>query len=138
MSEGTVLLVDDDIDFCTANWTALEAAGFDVVVAHNGSEGLRVARENPVDIAILDVMMDSPDEGFALARNLRKEPATKSIPLVMLTSVNEVNRQAGYTFEFSDQDRDEVWLPVDKFLNKPVKPAQLVEAVRGLIKMTRE
>jgi CheY-like chemotaxis protein len=138
MSKGMVLLVDDDIDFCTANRTALEAAGYSVAVAHNGVEGLKIARENRIAVAILDVMMDSPDEGFALARDLRKEPATKGIPLVMLTSVNEVNRQAGYTFEFSDKDRDEVWLPIDRFLNKPVKPSQLLEAVRSFVKETGE
>ncbi len=134
MSKATVLLVDDDIDFCMANRPALDAAGYRVLVAHNGAEGLRLAREERVDIAILDVMMDSPDEGFALARDLRREPATKHIPLVMLTSVNEVNRQAGYTFEFSDKDRDEVWLPIDRFLNKPVKPSRLLETVREFVK----
>jgi CheY-like chemotaxis protein len=136
MSKGTVLLVDDDIDFCAANQTALEAAGYAVFVAHNSADGLRLARENRVDVAVLDVMMDRPDEGFALARDMRKEPGTRHIPLVMLTSVNEVNRQAGYTFEFSDKDRDEVWLPIDKFLNKPVKPSQLLQAVREFVKET--
>jgi CheY-like chemotaxis protein len=134
MSKGTVLLVDDDIDFCAANQTALEAAGYEVFVAHNSADGLRLARENRIDVAVLDVMMDRPDEGFALARDMRKEPGTRHIPLVMLTSVNEVNRQAGYTFEFSDKDRDEVWLPIDKFLDKPVKPSQLLQAVREFVK----
>jgi CheY-like chemotaxis protein len=138
MSMGTVLLVDDDIDFCASNRTALEAAGFRVVVAHNGAEGLKAALRGGIDVAVLDVMMDSPDEGFILARNLRKEPVTRHIPVVMLTSVNEVNRQAGYTFEFSDHDRDEVWLPIDKFLNKPVKPSQLLDAVRAFVKEAAE
>jgi CheY-like chemotaxis protein len=95
MNKPTVLLVDDDIDFVFANRSALEAAGYQVIVAHNGNDGMRLARENQVDVAILDVMMDTPEEGFILARNLRKDEKTKNIPLVMLTSVNEVNRKAG-------------------------------------------
>lgn len=133
MKKATVLIVDDDIDFVMANRTALEAAGYLVLTAHNGNEGLRIARENHVDVAILDVMMDSPEEGFVLARNLRKEEKTKDIPLVMLTSVNEVNRKAGYPFKFSDHDRDEMWLPVDRFLDKPVRPHQLAEVIRPFV-----
>jgi len=134
MTKTTVLLVDDDVDFLQANQAVLEAAGFQVKIAHNSGEGLKIARENPIDVAVLDVMMDTPDEGFALAREMRKDDATKSIPLVMLTSVNEVNRQAGYTFRFSDSDKDEAWLPIDKFLDKPIKPQQLAEAIRSLVR----
>jgi CheY-like chemotaxis protein len=130
VNKATVLIVDDDIDFVRANRTALEGAGYKVLTAHNGSEAMKVACENQVDVAILDVMMETPDEGFVLARNLRKEEKTKGIPLVMLTSVNEVNRKAGYPFKFSDNDLDDMWLPVDKFLDKPVRPQQLAEAIR--------
>jgi CheY-like chemotaxis protein len=133
MNKITVLLVDDDVDFVVANRTALEAAGYLVLTAHNGKEGLKVARENHVDVAVLDVMMDTPEEGFVLARDLRKDEKTRRIPLVMLTSVNEVNRKAGYPYKFSDQDRDEMWLPIDKFLDKPVKPQQLADAIRPFV-----
>jgi CheY-like chemotaxis protein len=134
MTKTTVLLVDDDVDFLQANQTALEAAGFEVRIAHNSGEGLKIARENHIDVAVLDVMMDTPDEGFALAREMRKDEATKGVPLVMLTSINEVNEQAGYTFKFSDHDKDDTWLPIDKFLDKPIKPMQLAEAIRDLLR----
>ena len=55
MKKSTVLLVDDDIDFVNANRAVLEAAGYEVIVAHNGGEGLKLARENRVDVAVLDV-----------------------------------------------------------------------------------
>jgi CheY-like chemotaxis protein len=134
MNQPTVLLVDDDIDFVNANRTALEAAGYRVIAAHNSVEGLKAAHENHVDVAVLDVMMDTPEEGFVLARNLRKDEKTKDIPLIMLTSVNEVNRKAGYPYKFTDHDRDEMWLPIDKFLDKPIKPQQLAEAIRAFIR----
>jgi two-component system, OmpR family, alkaline phosphatase synthesis response regulator PhoP len=134
MAKHTVLIVDDDVDFLQVNRTVLEAAGFQVLLAHNSGEGMKLAQENHVDVAVLDVMMDTPDEGFVLAREMRKDEKTKNIPLVMLTAINEVNKQAGYTFKFSDRDKDDMWLPVDKFLDKPIKPQHLAETVSNFMR----
>lgn len=133
MGARRVLLVDDDVDFLEVNRTALERAGFDVVTAQDGQQALRVVDETPLDAAVLDVMMTTPEEGFELARALRKHPRTRQLPLLMLTSVNAVNAAHGWKFRFSDQDRDEMWLPVDRFLDKPVKPEQLVSHLRTLM-----
>lgn len=134
MSKITVLLIDDDVDFLDAHKAALEAQGFEVHIAHNGLEGMKTAQANHIDVAVLDVMMDTPDEGFNLARQLRKDKKTQDIALVMLTSVNEVNLGAGNNFTFSNRDLDNVWLPVDKFLDKPVKPDLLITTIRSLVK----
>lgn len=133
MSKTTILLVDDDVDFLNAHKTALEAQGFEVYTAYNGNDGRKVAQTQNIDLAVLDVMMDTPDEGFNLARQLRKDEKTKNIPLIMLTSVNEVNRETGLNFSFSDQDLDDVWLPVDKFLDKPVKTELLLATIHSLV-----
>lgn len=131
MNKSKVLLVDDDVDFVKANELALKAAGFEVQSAFNGKDGFSIAVKGNVDVVVLDVMMETPDEGFNLARMLRKDEKTKNIPLIMLTSVNKVNEESGYTFTFSDKDRDDMWLPIDKFLDKPVKPEKLVETVKS-------
>jgi CheY-like chemotaxis protein len=78
--------------------------------------------------------MDTPDEGFVLARDLRKSETTKKMPLIMLTSVNDVNRSQGHKFRFSDKDRDDAWLPVDRFLDKPVKPETLVSTLQEVLR----
>ncbi|HEY3353771.1 MAG TPA: response regulator [Polyangia bacterium] len=132
MSKKTVLLVDDDVDFLEVNRLALEKAGYTVVTAHDGSEGFTRAVEAPVDVAVLDVMMRTPDEGFDLARRLRKHQPTAKIPLLMLTSINAVNAKRGFPFRLSDADRDDLWLPVDKFIDKPVSATKLVTLVREL------
>lgn len=132
MGAKRVLLVDDDVDFLEINRLILEQAGFDVVTADNGHEGFQVASSTPVDVAVLDVMMDTPTEGFELARKLRQHEATKRIPLLMLTSVNTENEAIGSHIRFSDRDRDKDWLPVDRFVDKPVKPEELVSLVRTL------
>ncbi len=123
-----ILLVDDDVDFLEVNRTALEEAGFEVVTAESGEEGLKKAMEGRVDLAVLDVIMDTPDAGFQLARKLRRDARTKEIPLLMLTSINEINRAKGL-FTFSDRDRDDTWLPVDRFLEKPLPADCLVPTI---------
>ena len=132
MDVKNVLLVDDDMDLVEINKTALEAAGFNVFTAANSAEAMTVATTNDIDTAVLDVMMDTPTEGFSLAREMRKNEKTKSIPLLMLTSVNTQNEAIGSFVRFSDQDRDKAWLPVDRFMDKPVKAEDLVAVVRTL------
>ena len=128
-----ILLVDDDVDFVASNKTALEKEGFSVLTAYNGGEAMKIVESTNIDVAVLDVMMDTPDEGMVLARQLRKNPGTERIPLILLTSLNEVNREAGYKVRFSDRDRDEVWLPIDRYLDKPIKSKDLSAEIRRLL-----
>jgi len=131
-AKKTVLLVDDDYDLLDINKMALEAAGFAVLTADHGDEGFNVASSSAIDVAVLDVMMDTPTEGFVLARRLRQDARTKNIPLLMLTSVNTENEAIGSFVRFTDRDRDPEWLPVDRFVDKPIKPEDLVTLVRTL------
>ena len=128
----TVLLVDDDLDMIEANRLALEHEGFIVITAESGKDGFALAIQNPIDVAVIDVMMETPTSGFMLARKLRQDPRTKQIRLLMLTSVNTANEAIGSFVRFSDASRDPQWLPVDRFLDKPVKPKDLVSMVRSL------
>ncbi len=138
MNIYTVLLVDDDIDFVEANKMGLESEGFHVLTAHNSTEALKVAESNDFDVAVLDVMMDTPEEGMVLAREMRKNPRTKNIPLIMLTSLNEVNKAAGYKLRFSDTDRDETWLPIDRYIDKPVDAKKLSAEIRKVLEQPRD
>jgi CheY-like chemotaxis protein len=132
MDAKTVLLVDDDVDLLDINRITLEAGGFDVVTAENGDDAMRIATTRHIDVAVLDVMMTTPTEGFLLARAMRQDDRTKHIPLLMLTSVNAEHEAQGSSFRFTDRDRDPQWLPVDRFVDKPVKPEDLVSMVRTL------
>jgi DNA-binding response OmpR family regulator len=72
---------------------------------------------------LLDVMMEQPDDGIAMAQELRR--AGHRLPILMLTSVGRVT---GMRF-----DRDDDLVPVDIFLEKPVRPEELLAAVRRLL-----
>jgi CheY-like chemotaxis protein len=132
MDAKTVLLVDDDIDLLDINRITLEGEGFNVLTAENGEQAMQLATTTHVDVAVLDVMMTTPTEGFLLARALRQDERTKQIPLLMLTSINTEHEAKGSSFRITDRDKDPLWLPVDRFVDKPVKPEDLVSLVRTL------
>ncbi|HUT13365.1 MAG TPA: response regulator [Thermoguttaceae bacterium] len=118
-----VLVVDDDADFIEMHKAMLETNGYDVVTACNGRECLEKARAEKPDLIILDVMMATDSDGFDVSRELRGDrEATKDVPIIMVTSVH-----ARYPFNFKP---DETWLPVQKFLEKPVHPDRLLQEVR--------
>ncbi|MFH1550756.1 MAG: response regulator [Planctomycetota bacterium] len=126
-TEKKVLIVDDDMDFIEANKAVLEEAGYNVTYALNGEDGLKVALNDKPNLIVLDVMMTTMGEGFDVARELRKNPDTKKIPLIMLTAINQ---KSGFPWKY---DSDETWVPVDIFLEKPVKASDLLQNVRRLL-----
>jgi CheY-like chemotaxis protein len=122
----TVLLVDDDADFVEMNRVLLEQNGYAVRVAYSGRQCLeQVAMLRP-DIIILDMVMEKQSDGFDVSRELRNSEHTKSIPLVMITSVNDA-----IPFRI---EPDRTWLPVDALLEKPVDPQLLLTVVGKALK----
>jgi DNA-binding response OmpR family regulator len=120
------------VDLLETYKTILEHDGFEVLTATGSADAMKIAASNPVSVAILDVMMETPTEGLELARAMRRNEKTSRIALLMLTSVNTHNEDIGSFVRFSDRDRDHTWLPVDRFVDKPVKPQDLVSIVRTL------
>ncbi len=122
-----ILIIDDDVDIQEVMSAILEQEGHEVLVAADGEEGFAKAKEIQPDLIILDVMMTSQDEGFQTAYRLKADPDLAEVPIVMITSVSRVT---GFTF---DKDRDEDFLPVSDFIEKPVSKKQLLDAVRRLL-----
>jgi CheY-like chemotaxis protein len=124
MERKTVLIADDDPVFVAAISAVLQTR-YAVKTASNGTEALEeIAKELP-DLVILDVMMDYMSEGFDVARKLRTNPATRSIPLIMLTGVDQL-----YNYRL---EQDESWVPSDRYLEKPIEPETLLSEVESLI-----
>lgn len=127
-----ILIIDDDPDFTFATKLYLEEAGYEVCAAQNGTEGLNLVKQECPDLIILDVMMDTTTEGFQLALTLRSrahDSAFKDyrhIPIIMQTSVHSTT-----PVRFGP---DEDYLPIERFLDKPVDPAVLVETVKELVR----
>jgi len=101
----TVLVVDDDPEACEILERFLVKEGFNVVTAHNGDEGLRLAHEIEPAIITLDVLMPEMD-GWSVLRALKADPHLRDIPVIMLTMVDDKSR--GYALGATD------------YLSKPV------------------
>ena len=129
MDPKKILIVDDDPDITEAMTVVLETKNYAVTTASNGTDADDAIAKSAPDLIILDVMMDSPREGFMFSRKIKDNPDTKNIPILMVTSVKE---KVG--IDFKTEAGDDSWLPVQDFLDKPVQPDVLLEKVAELLK----
>lgn len=123
MADKKVLLVDDDPDFVEAVQTIVEKAGYQVAVAYDGQEGLEEVAKNKPDIIILDVMMPVMD-GHAACAKLKADPATASIPVILLTAVADRVTTSTYTH------RDMLESEAEDYIPKPVEPEVLLSRIK--------
>jgi len=121
-----VLVVDDDMDFQEATGMILKGSGYEVSTAANSAEALDVLNSQPVDLILLDVMMESDTEGFHLAYRIREDEKLKAIPIVMLTCIEE---KTGVEL---DPTKSEDYMPVEAYLRKPLDAKQLKETIAKL------
>jgi two-component system phosphate regulon response regulator PhoB len=116
-----ILVVDDEPDLLELIDTNLTAAGFDVVLTSNGADALEQARHLAPQLILLDVMLPEMD-GLEICKVLRRDPATQSIPIVMLTArAGEIDRVLGLE------------LGADDYVTKPFSMRELVLRVKKLL-----
>jgi DNA-binding NtrC family response regulator len=123
-----VLIIDDDEDFSNAAAIELRVAGHEVAEALSIAGGQeRIAARQP-DVLVLDVMFpEDSSAGLKLAQQLHKD--VPSLPIILLTAVNQE-----FPLGFSKKDIDDVHMPVNDFLEKPVDLDTLCRTVSELIK----
>lgn len=122
MAEKILIVEDDPAALRLVSFT-LESAGYQVVTAVNGVEGLRKAQEETPDLMVLDVMLPGID-GFEVCHRLRSDPATSQgrLPILMLSAKSqEADRAMGEK------------VGADLYLPKPAAPEEIMAAVRGLL-----
>lgn len=133
MEKPKVLVIDDDLDLVEGIRITLEANDYEVYGAKNGTEGLRMIKEIHPDLIILDVMMDTITEGFQVSYQLRsRDPQSEyreysHIPILMLTGISQKTNM-----KFS-LEADADYLPVEEFMEKPIRFEALLEKVKKLI-----
>ncbi|MEM6994735.1 MAG: response regulator transcription factor [Myxococcota bacterium] len=118
-----ILIVDDEADIATTVAFNLEQEGFATHIAPNASEALAFAgSKTPPDLILLDLML--PDlSGTEVCRRLRQAPATRGIPIVMLTAKTEaIDRVVGFE------------LGADDYVTKPFSVRELVLRVRAVLR----
>lgn len=124
---ATIYLVDDDPDFTEAVRLVLEKEGHTISTADNPGSGFAMIQKALPDLLVLDIMMQSPDDGIVLARKLKKEGF--KFPVLMLSAIGS---HTGMSY-----DTDNEMLPADAFIEKPVMPVALIEKVNQLLAHTK-
>ena len=120
-----MLVIEDEPDIRDLLAFHLEREGYVVTKSSDGAEGLRLARSAPPDLILLDLMLPAMD-GLEVCRRLRQDPATRAVPLVMLTARgDEVDRVLGLE------------LGADDYVVKPFSPREVVARVRAVLRRSR-
>lgn len=133
METKKILMIDDDVNLVNVIKLVLEAKNYIFACAYSAAEGLKKVKEFNPDLIILDVIMEDFVAGFRVVSELRTGNETSAykefskIPILMLTSVT-----AQTNMDFSSKVGTAL-LPVDEFIEKPVKPAELLFKIDELL-----
>lgn len=120
-----IKIIDDDVEFAENISTMLSEAGHEVSLLDTTDNAVQLLIKDKPDLVILDVMFpDNPVAGFDLARQIRSRCEIKDLPIILLTAVNQE-----FPMDFSADDTDPDWMPVQDFIEKPVDAKRLLEAV---------
>jgi CheY-like chemotaxis protein/MinD-like ATPase involved in chromosome partitioning or flagellar assembly len=116
-----ILIVDDDIETVRLVGLMLERQGYTIIAVNNGTQAIQMAQiENP-DLILLDVMMPDLD-GFQVTRQIRTNPQTHDIPIIMFTAKNQIeDKITGFD------------AGVDDYLTKPTHPAEMMAHIKALL-----
>ncbi len=117
-----ILVIEDEADIRQVLDYNLKSAGHEVVEASRGTEGLRLLREREPDLVLLDLMLpDMP--GTEVCRTIKDNPATRTLPVVMLTARGEeIDRVVGFE------------IGADDYITKPFSVRELVLRIRAVLR----
>jgi CheY-like chemotaxis protein len=121
-----ILIVDDDPDFVEATRLVLESAGYDVVSAADGDEGMRRVGEESPDLVVLDVIMKTVLDGLHMSQRMADDPDKTDTPILMVTSI----ANSDYAALFPTDE----YVHISDFVTKPIAPDDLLKRVADLLK----
>lgn len=125
-AEKSILIVDDDADFVEAVSSFLQANGYRILKAHDGRQGVKLARMELPDLIIMDIVMSERTEGFFTVQEIRRIPELKDVPIFVLTSL--YSKYADFRIP-----PDSLWLAHDEFFSKPVNLSEFLKKIRDCI-----
>ena len=132
MEKAKILVIDDDPDFVDAITPILQSAQFSVINAANPAQGKeKILGEKP-DLILLDIMMDSLFDGFSLCHNIKTAKEFKDVKDTPIIFVSAVKEMTGSRFQF--QGEDQGLIGPDDYIDKPVKPDDLIDRIEKLFK----
>jgi len=126
MGKAKILVVDDEQTICETMKDILESKGFDVRVANNGVDGLKICAEEPIDLIVLDLMMPRMD-GYMFMERLhsRWENDNRRYPYPKILILSALDSKTDFGLAEN--------LGANKFLTKPFKAKEFIEAISSLV-----
>ena len=124
--EKRILVVEDDQGLQAALTSRLRAEGYQVETACNKEEAMEKIESVKPDLILLDIMMERPDDGFTICYKLKHDPGLKNIPVLAISAITE---KTGLKFSPAT---DGEYFEADDYVEKPVKPSDLLERVEKL------
>jgi CheY-like chemotaxis protein len=116
-----ILIVEDDPKSMTLTKDLLKISGYETIQAIDGKQGVELAKAAKPDLILMDIMMPKMD-GYAACHVIKADPATKNIPIVMLTAVGyDLNRKLAKQYG------------ANGYVTKPFDRQQLIDAISPLL-----
>ncbi len=132
MEKAKILVIDDDPDFVDAITPILQSAQYGVISAANPAQGKeKILAEKP-DLILLDIMMDSLFDGFSLCNDIKTAKEFKDVKDTPVIFISAVKEMTGARFQF--QGEEQGLIGPDDYIDKPVKPEDLIARVEKLLK----
>lgn len=130
MKKKTILVVDDEMDMRTFITTLLETSGYRPIVAANGEEGIRKAREHKPAVIILDVMMPK-EGGVQMYRQLKTDEELKGIPVIMLSAI--AKKTFFHSQKMLNTYRGQMVPEPEAYIEKPPESEQLLKVLQDCV-----
>lgn len=120
--KSKILVVDDEPDALELIEYKLRGAGYQVFTAADGASALKLARKHKPDVVVLDLMLPEVD-GIEVCKNLRRDPETADMPILMLTAkADEIDRVIGLE------------VGADDYVTKPFSPRELILRIKNILR----
>ncbi len=122
-------IIDDDAELAENLSMVLQKEGHEVSTRDTTEGAINDLLKEKPDLLILDVMFpENPAGGFDLAREIRKTDGIKDLPIILLTAINQE-----FPMDFSSNDIDQDWMPVQDFAEKPVDIKEMLNKVTKIL-----
>jgi DNA-binding response OmpR family regulator len=116
-----VLIIEDEADILNFISRVLELEGYQVLKAGDGQTGMKIIRENPIALVLLDLRLPGPD-GWSVLREIKRNPEFSKIPVVVLTAIAE-----------STQRKKTLRMGAAKYLIKPLSAHSLSQTITDIL-----
>jgi len=132
LSQGKILVIDDDPDFLKVVSIILRSGNYNFITAKNPQEGKEKLFTEKPDLILLDIMMDSLFDGFSLCHDIKTSEEYGKLRETPVIFVSAVKEQTGSRFTFNSSEQG--LMGPDDYIDKPVQPDDLLARIEKLLK----